>query len=531
MSRSGSRGVTAVFGAAIAAVVAVLASVGVYAWSKLARTVPVTFTDPAEQFKYGSIGNMEKQGMPYYIWLVLPRVFGEYLPGNGGYASLGFPTEQGHEIPVGFARQTIGFPRIAFNCALCHAASYRTSPNAPPTIVPAGPGHTQNTQAYLQFLFNSAADPRFNADVLLPEIKQNFALSAADELLYRHLLIPATRQALLEQREASSWMKVRPKWGPGRIDPFNPVKFGMLGLKVDDTLGNADNMAIWALKTRENHRLHWDGMNNSLREVLLSSALGDGASLKSIELDKLKVLEDWLWNFEPPKFPGAVDAALLAQGQSVFSRVCADCHGAGGKLTGSVIPLSEVGTDGQRHSLWSQQAADGYNRYADGYQFDFSHWVATNGADGGYSSTPLTGIWLRAPYLHNGSVPALVDLLAEPYGDDLPNEVKSLSKTLAELPPRELRSMSQDLRRVEEHVKQARAQGRRPAIFFRGYDLVDFEHAGFVSDRANIGEEPQFFVFDTRIKGNSHGGHTGARYGTTLSAADKAALIEYLKTL
>jgi hypothetical protein len=91
--------------------------------------------------------------------------------------------------------------------------------------------------------------------------------------------------------------------------------------------------------------------------------------------------------------------------------------------------------------------------------------------------------------------------------------------------------MSQDLRRVEEHVKQARAQGRRPAIFFRGYDLVDFEHAGFVSDRANIGEEPQFFVFDTRIKGNSHGGHTGARYGTTLSAADKAALIEYLKTL
>jgi hypothetical protein len=32
----------------------------------------------------------------------------------------------------------------------------------------------------------------------------------------------------------------------------------------------------------------------------------------------------------------------------------------------------------------------------------------------GYVSPPLDGIWLRAPYLHNGSVPTLRDLLNSP---------------------------------------------------------------------------------------------------------------------
>jgi len=38
------------------------------------------------------------------------------------------------------------------------------------------------------------------------------------------------------------------------------------------------------------------------------------------------------------------------------------------------------------------------------------------------------------------------------------------------------------------------------------------------------------FAYDTRLPGNSNSGHEGEAYGTTLSDADKAALVEYLKT-
>src|SRR3954471_21625740 len=105
----------------IALVVAVLVAVVAFvAWYKLFREEAQHFDTFAEQFKYGSIGTEKPEGMPYWIWLVLPRLFPEHLPGPGGYAALGLVWEDGHEIPVGFSKKTIGFPRIGVTCALCH---------------------------------------------------------------------------------------------------------------------------------------------------------------------------------------------------------------------------------------------------------------------------------------------------------------------------------------------------------------------------------------------------------------------------
>jgi hypothetical protein len=95
-----------------------------------------------------------------------------------------------------------------------------------------------------------------------------------------------------------------------------------------------------------------------------------------------------------------------------------------------------------------------------------------------YKARPLNGVWATAPYLHNGSVPTLWDLL---------------------LPP-----------------------ASRPKKFTVGRREYDPKKVGFVSD----GDVPA--VFDTSITGNSNGGHT---YGTTLSEADRWALVEYIKTL
>jgi hypothetical protein len=71
-------------------VLAVLVAVGGFmAWYYFFREVPTHHASAEENFKYGSLGNEQTDGIPYWIWLVLPRMFPEKLPGLGGYASLG----------------------------------------------------------------------------------------------------------------------------------------------------------------------------------------------------------------------------------------------------------------------------------------------------------------------------------------------------------------------------------------------------------------------------------------------------------
>src|SRR4030095_447248 len=94
-----------------------LALLGGVAYWKLFREVPQQLADASmeEQFKYGSIGAENDQGMPFWIWVVLPKMFPEYLPAPGGWASLGLAWEQGREMPVGFSKKTIGFERVGIN--------------------------------------------------------------------------------------------------------------------------------------------------------------------------------------------------------------------------------------------------------------------------------------------------------------------------------------------------------------------------------------------------------------------------------
>ena len=65
---------------------------------------------------------------------------------------------------------------------------------------------------------------------------------------------------------------------------------------------------------------------------------------------------------------------------------------------------------------------------------------------------------------------------------------------------------------------------KRPRLFFRGYDVLDPEKVGFVSQGAEA--ERVGFRYDTGVVGNSNGGHL---WGTALTGEDKRALIEYLK--
>ncbi len=453
--------------------------VGYVGWYNLFREVPSEVYElPEDHFKYGSIGTEQAQGVPYWIWLVLPRIFPDKLPGPGGYTSLGITWEEGKELPVGFSKKTIGFPRVGITCAVCHHATYRENLKDKPTIIAAGPANRFDSQGYIRFLGNAASDPRFEPDYILDEIKYSHEFSWLENLLYRFIIIPQTKKGLLQQSADFAWTDSRPNWGPGRIDPFNPVKFTTLKLPKDDTIGNSDMMPLWNQKQHQNFALHWDGLETSLRETIQTGAIGDGATKDSLPVEDLLRVEDYISELPPPKYPFAVDEQLATQGKAIFNNTCASCHAFGGERTGKVIPVEEVGTDRHRLDMWTQQAADTYNKFGDGYSWDFNQLRKTNG----YVSVSLDGLWLRAPYLHNGSVPSLQDLLEKPEN--------------------------------------------RPQSFYRGFDVFDQNKVGFISE----GEEAQRvgFKYDISVPGNSNQGHI---YGTDLPVKDKQALVEYLKTL
>jgi processive rubber oxygenase RoxA-like protein len=99
-----------------------------------------------------------------------------------------------------------------------------------------------------------------------------------------------------------------------------------------------------------------------------------------------------------------------------------------------------------------------------------------------YKARPLNGIWATAPYLHNGSVPTLRDLL--------------------------------------------NSRESRPPTFYVGSRELDPKKVGLVQDKV-----PGAFLFDTSMQGNWNNGHEGPAYGTQLSDKEKDALVEFLKTL
>jgi hypothetical protein len=127
---------------AIAAVVVLGTAAGMFVYESFFRDQPAPYFESDEDhFLFGSVGTEAAQGIPYWIWLVLPRIFPDLLPGPGGYASLGVLSKPGHEMPIGLSKVTIGFPRVGINCAMCHAASVRLRPTDLPTIISAAPSH------------------------------------------------------------------------------------------------------------------------------------------------------------------------------------------------------------------------------------------------------------------------------------------------------------------------------------------------------------------------------------------------------
>src|SRR6185369_2906272 len=65
----------------LAAVAVLLLVGGLFVYINFFRQEPAPyFASDEDHFLYGSVGTEPDQGVPYWIWLVLPRVFPEHLP-------------------------------------------------------------------------------------------------------------------------------------------------------------------------------------------------------------------------------------------------------------------------------------------------------------------------------------------------------------------------------------------------------------------------------------------------------------------
>ena len=466
---------------AFTAVVAMVI-VGGVTYAKFYRETPAKpFASDEDHFLFGSIGTEVGEGIPYWIWLVLPRLFPDHLPRPGGYAALGVVGVDGSEMPAGFSKVTIGYPRVGTNCALCHTARWRERPGGAASIVPGGPAHQTGAQEYRRFLVACASDKRFTASAILGEIAKNYRLSLLDRALYRFVIIPATRRRIMALDRGGQWTHARTEWGRGRADIINDAKRLLLRGPADSTVGSADTVPLWHLGPRDGRSLFWDGSNSSLKETVAVSALAAGAGADRNDRTDSSLCADRA--LPPPpsslryiRLP--MDQSAADAGRKVFDAACGQCHSPVGARTGTVIPIAEIGTDRQRLDAWKSEDAAAFNALANGRKGNFSAFRKSNG----YVAVPLDGAWLRAPYLHNGSVPSLADLLSAPE--------------------------------------------RRPRQFWRGYDVYDSTRVGFVM----AGPEAQRIgVLHRHVAqaGNSNAGH---RYGTALPEGSKRALLEFLKT-
>lgn len=483
------------------AVVTLGTLVGVWAVASMMRDRPRTYEAIEEHFKYGSIGS-EPGGRllapiggalpPYWVFRSLPSICRDRLP--NGYATFGFITEEGRDLPIGVSRRRrLGIDQVGLNCAVCHTGTVRETPTSPPRIVLGMPAHRLDLQGFVQFLLDCSLDNRLTADAIKGRLPEKDGPSLFERALFNFGLVERLKGTTLNLRNriAPVLAATVPRWGRGRVDTFNPYKsvqfnWDLSKLPASELIGASDYPSIWNQKPREGMHLHWDGDNDSVDERNLSASLGAGVTPVTVDHDNLKRVRDWIWTLPPPTYPYPVDRALASRGAPLYQQLCANCHAdhrfrdgvVSGSRVGQVESIDAIGTDPYRlNSYTSVFASNQYGLYPDS-PYRFSHFRKTNG----YSNHPLDGIWLRAPYLHNGSVPTMRDLLESPES--------------------------------------------RPKAFYRGYDVYDQVKLGFVSDVAEA-EGQVFFRYDTSVPGNANTGHV---YGTTLADDDKRAIVEYLKT-
>jgi mono/diheme cytochrome c family protein len=322
---------------------------------------------------------------------------------------------------------------------------------------------------------------------------------------------------------------------------FNQVLGADLNLPDNYLPANAPVSYPFLWDTAQSDLVQWNGaapnagagpLARNVGEVLgvfgaISITPGDGLKgyPSSTRVESLGQLEETLKDLWSPLWPAKIlppiDSAKAAQGQAIFQQQCASCHAVidrtlrSRRVTAIMTPVDELKTDPtMADNFVNRMAKTGIlqghkvaiilgstfgtespgvdvlenavigtilGHKVQAVEADIAEYLRVKKAatfdPRSYKARSLNGIWATAPYLHNGSVPNLWQLLQE----------------------------------------------NRVQRFYVGSRELDPVNVGF--DTAPYGGG---YEFDTTLPGNSNAGHT---YGSTLADDQKWALIEYLKSL
>lgn len=466
-----------------------------------------------------------------------------------GYITVGPSPANPLGLPIGFTKDEDIWKReyVGLTCSACHTA--RLTIAGKPTIVEGGPGLADFTGflvasvASLDATLADAAKFRRFADRV-------GAKSATARAVLRKQLVTQT-QTLKKRRDDNTPTEA---YGFGRVDAFghifNQVFVADVGVNANVTKPDAPVSYPFLWDTPQHDFVQWNGsapnadlgsLFRNIGELLgvfgtidvKKSLFGLPDYPSSVRQSKLIPLEDTVATLFSPVWPKNVlpiDETLAAKGAGIYTQACVQCHAPinrtdpNRKVTAVMTPLQDVGTDPAMTLSYIQKLAQlpvqtgplngreippgKFGTSSPGgpvitnvvlgafvgqlllvEKVEFKKQAAQNQAmlqrsaamlpRAQYKTRPLDGVWATAPFLHNGSVPSLAELLKPP----------------------------------AERVK----------AFWVGSRVFDPAAVGLSTEKGT-----NAFWFDTTRLGNSNAGHT---WGTGLSADDKRALLEYLKTL
>jgi mono/diheme cytochrome c family protein len=458
---------------------------------------------------------------------VLHRRFGFQTPARIG----NWPAEVPQvplEKPLGIVAGTVSrsLPEVQLEvyntgCSTCHASNLFDEKGQPTDVAWVGlPTSSLNLDAYGATAFQGLQWAAAHPDDALEAVKQMFPnVSEAELSSLRRFYLPRLKDplALVEKSGRTSFIPFG-QGGTGLTNGAATVQ-NYLGL-VDTTrfhselTGYVQMPELGGLKLRRSILIdgvyappgmkhtgaadapgsvaHRDGLAGVSCLVTLGT-LGVEPSHAVNNQPRMRDVMDFAFDrYEPPPFPGAVDAALAARGQELFAAHCQSCHGKYEESQGRVRLVSfpntraAMGTDRARLDAINDAWLGTLTSTALGQVLHAER------ADE-YVAPPLTGLWATAPYFHNGSVPTLWHLM---------------------------------------HPEQ------RPARFMVGGHALDYAKGGIAGAPGADGTyrfpegyapwvEPT--LFDSTTPGHGNAGHE--RPFDKLDEEQKRALLEYLKRL
>ena len=428
-----------------------------------------------EAFDAGSLGDATLEMIPFVVFRALqelePEVFGE-----SALASFGFFAR--NDTPTGLngviwtrptsSNETFQVRYMTRTCTSCHAGRVRRddgtfqvligSPNTEmnlhlfigrlTSLLQARLGESNDAPAYKIFrnrisetLGSKSPDWFWGADstfVSKEEAAQEVATVTAhlDEVLATMRQMNERRLAGLGLLGAHSYQNVsKPPLltggAPGLVETSGLGSVGLVSLVGEENAAEvlppgpsmADIPAVWKIDPKG--YANWDATIVGFARSLTSSLAVVGNPAK-IDLKTNAAIQEFIGNLPAAPYPFPIDDAARARGEITFKKNCAGCHNAApGRAREALI--FDVGTDRLRADAISSTTVmlmEKVIRVAcPPTQTEFSLGDTplidpTNNR--GYVANALHGTWTQAPYLHNGSVPTLRQLLVPALRTDQP---------------------------------------------------------------------------------------------------------------